>query len=392
MALDFQQVHEQVRRLGENAPRRARLLAEQRARACQLLDEQAAQADELRDKIQHAVRLDPTLRCASPLEETINGRFLLPPLPGTATLLAADGSQINPDRHAPVQYCLVNVGVIQMNYGASQPPRPTIHSQLFYDEQIHTETGLLSDALVALRRDLSERQALVERAAQATAPVITLTDGPIELWGAKDSQDAHEFRRSLEAYLSSLAQLQEMNAITAGYVDKPSADLVVRMLEVAQTPSPRLADIRKERPLRGVTDIDLYGDLLQPGERSAVFVLQSGSEKDYRGPLALRFFYLNVGRATAPWLARVEIPAWVAEDAQKLDALQAVLVDQCKTLGSRPYPYLLHRAHEVAVVSLEEKDQLTQMIILELRRRGVPVGEASHKQAAKDLGKRTRYP
>jgi hypothetical protein len=107
--------------------------------------------------------------------------------------------------------------------------------------------------------------------------------------------------------------------------------------------------------------------------------------------LALRFFYLNVGRTDAAWLARVEIPAWVAEDPQKLDSLHAVLVDQCKILGTRAYPYLLHRAHETAVVTLEEKDQLTQMIILELRRRGVWVGEASHKQAAKSLGKRTSY-
>jgi hypothetical protein len=59
-------------------------------------------------------------------------------------------------------------------------------------------------------------------------------------------------------------------------------------------------------------------------------------------------------------------------------------------MGSRPYPYLLHRAHETAVVTQEEKAQVTQMIALELRRRGVEVGEQSYKQSAKGLGKRTR--
>jgi hypothetical protein len=105
----------------------------------------------------------------------------------------------------------------------------------------------------------------------------------------------------------------------------------------------------------------------------------------------LHFFYLNVGRDEHPYLVRVEIPIWVARDRQMLDNLHAVLVQQCRILGSRPYPYLLHRAHEAAVVTLEEKDQVTQMIALELRRRGVEVGEISHKQSAKIAGGKTRY-
>jgi hypothetical protein len=60
-------------------------------------------------------------------------------------------------------------------------------------------------------------------------------------------------------------------------------------------------------------------------------------------------------------------------------------------MGSRPYPYLLHRAHETAVVTLDDREQVTQMIALELRRRHVEVGEVSQKQGSKDLGGRTRY-
>jgi hypothetical protein len=107
--------------------------------------------------------------------------------------------------------------------------------------------------------------------------------------------------------------------------------------------------------------------------------------------LALHFFYVNVGRAGHSSLARVEIPTWVARDAQKLNLLHAVLVDQCRMMGERPYPYLLHRAHEVATVSFQERDQVTQMIALELRRRGVEVGEQSAKQGNKELSGKTRY-
>jgi len=69
-----------------------------------------------------------------------------------------------------------------------------------------------------------------------------------------------------------------------------------------------------------------------------------------------------------------------------------VLVSQCGMIGAQRYPYLLHRAHETAVVSLEDKEQVTQMIINELRRCGLEVAGQSAKQYNKDVsGKRTRY-
>jgi len=81
----------------------------------------------------------------------------------------------------------------------------------------------------------------------------------------------------------------------------------------------------------------------------------------------------------------------VAHDRSMVDNLHATLVQQCQIMGKRPYPYLLHRAHEAAVVSMEEKEQVTQMIAHELRKRGVAIGEISHKQASKDLGGRRSF-
>jgi len=64
--------------------------------------------------------------------------------------------------------------------------------------------------------------------------------------------------------------------------------------------------------------------------------------------------------------------------------LHAVLVDQCQVMGNAPYPYILHRAHETALVSRDEKEQVEQMIQIELRNRGVTVGRKSPKQVHKD--------
>ena len=391
MSLDFLQVSQQVQQMGENAVQRQADQRTRRVEACELLEERSGEVESLRQKVQEVVRNhDQTLRCANPAQEALNAHYPLPTLPDRVTLIAADGSQIYADRHAEVDYCLVNTGAIWMRYGSADAPVTSIQSQLIYAEQLEG----MSDDRLSLQRDMAERVRLLELASQAEPPVITLTDGPLEIWTTtlEEGRVAGEFKKSLEIYLSVLRKLHELSATTAGYVDKPGADLVVRLLEVARAKEEDLREMRTYRPFRGVTDIELYKDILPPGERSAVFGIQSRSSKPYQGELGLHFFYLNVGRPGRPYLARVEIPAWVVEDGSMLDNLHAVLVSQCGMIGARRYPYLLHRAHETAVVSLEDKDQVTQMIVHELRKRGLEVAGESAKQYNKDVsGTRTRY-
>jgi hypothetical protein len=251
----------------------------------------------------------------------------------------------------------------------------------------------MSDGMVALRRDLAEREKLDALSKGIEGQVVTFTDGPIELWGAK-GDDAQSYADFVQKYLGVLSRLQSRGVTTAGYVDKPSADLVIRLLEIAIADNEQIRKMREFYPLRGVSDRWLYGErenpLLKPGHRSAVFGLQSGSDKKYSGVLSLHFFYLNVGTAGHPWPVRVEVPKWVVDDKEKLNLLHAVLVEQCRMMGSRPYPYLLHRAHETAVVKHEEKQQIEQLLTLELRKNNEDADDGSYKQSAKGLQGRTR--
>lgn len=394
MSLNYQQVREQIQQLGEKAPQRAEELATARQNARNQLAGSALSPEKLREKVEQIVRkYDPNLRCALPVPgidgqfAPLNACYPLPGLPERATILAADGSQIVPNRHEAIYFGLINVGAIQMQHGSPAAPESETVSSLFYDEDLYN----LTDAILALRRDLEERTMLAALAGSASPPVVTFTDGPMELWEARDRETGKEYRESLKAYTEVLLQLQAQQVVTAGYVDKPAANLVVRLLEVAMLPEEEYANIKTYTPLRGVLDSDLFLELLAPGERSCVFAIQSRSSHHYQELLALHFFYLNVGREGHPWLARVEIPAWVAENGEMLANLHATLVHQCYKMGNRPYPYILHRAHETAVVTLEEKQQVAQMIRLELQRRGVTSGEISHKQSAKELPGRTAY-
>jgi hypothetical protein len=395
MALDFQQVYDKIKQIGAGARERQESLDKQRSHASELLSFYTNRIDELQAKVERARQHDPNLRCALPLTGHLDASYPAPVSPSqatlthrVATLIAADGSQINPDRHAAVLYSLINVGAIVMELGSGKSPETFSFSDLKYGDELYTETGILNEDMIALGRDLAERKKLLDLAAECPAPVLALTDGPVELWGAKNgSEDA--YRASLEKHLSILSQLQSKDVTVAGYVDKPGADLVVRLLEIATLPDDQLKDVRQKHSLRGVTDRWLYG-FLPGGHRSAVFGLQSSSRAHYTGDLALHFFYLNVGDEKHPSLVRVELPKWVADDAEKLNLLHASLLEQCRIMGARPYPYILHRAHEMAVVTFDEKRQVEQMLQIELRRAGGEVEEESNKQSAKSLPGRKR--
>jgi hypothetical protein len=314
----------------------------------------------------------------------------VPALPPDLTILAADGSQINPDRHDAAEFSVINVGAICLQPG--KVPVEITHSQLFYGDSLLTSTGRpLTEEIVALRRDLNERSLLAEEAERAALPVVTLTDGPLELFRQQGNDP--DLEELFKDYIKVLKRLAAKKVVTAGYVDKPSANLVVRLLELADMPEEALTHLPRTGSLNRVTDYYLFQELLAPGERSAVFAIQSSSKKDFKDELELHFFYLNVGRVEHPWLVRVEIPHWVVDDCNLLFSLHATLVSQCRQMGSHAYPYVLHRAHEVALVTLEEKQQILDMIAAELYRQGVEVGEKSQKQAIKDLSAaRTRYP
>ncbi len=387
MPVDYQQIQEQVRDMGQKTPERLAMMDRKRNRGLETLREYAGKADVLRQRVELARSYNPALRCAVPASERLDGAFPAPELPGPATLLAADGSQKFPDPHGEVEYSLINVGAFQMRQ--SETPREFVRSRMLYHEELYTPNGLITDEAVALMRDLEERRLLADLAGQAATPVVTLTDGQLEFF--RQPQETPEFTRAFDAYLAVLDELCQMGVSTAGYVDRPRGDLVVRLLELALLPEKDLRQAGKERPLASVTDEMLFSELLKnPGERSAVFAIQSVSTHRFTGSLALHFFYLNVGRPDYPYLARVETPAWVIAQPALLDSLQAVLLSQCAIMGQRPFPYALHRAHEVAVVTFEDGVKITEMILAEMNRQGI-VLDKSHKQGAKDLQGRTRY-
>ena len=378
MPLDYQSVYAAVARW-EGRVKAFFEMQEKRAKdAWESLHAWSDRLEPLAERVEQATSALPYWRSAAPAGEPLT-LAADPPEDAEArvaqaVVFAADGSQIEPNPHASVYFALVNVGVVAMARGI--PPRTHVASVLWTPDELAAR-----NLQVSLQRDLRERAVLAEivealhtgeppqnwaqwenfaAGFPAEAPLLALTDGPLELWGAKD-EEGSDFRKALHAYLESLKTLEHRRAIAAGFVDKPHANLVIHLLGLAllkgePTKSDAQAISRGDFPLQGVTDSGLFGRLLKPGQRSAVFGLASQSRKDYTDDLALHFFYLNTSpNPDRPNIARVEIPAWVARDADALATLHAVLLWQSRRVPQIPYPYILHRAHEVAVVQREER-------------------------------------
>jgi len=385
MPINFLSLKNQITEMGSEARAREAGMQSALKELRTLLDVRATDLIALQKLVEEEAQKSKSLRCAIPVSEPLNAHIAcLLPAP-TCTILAADGSQINPDPHDTVFYGLVNIGVFRMQPGSGLTPQEITDSALIYGDRLYAGGSTLSEDLVALLRDVNERKVLARMAKSETAPVITLTDGPLELF--HEPRHDQQFREYFEQYLNALSDLALHNITTAGYVSRPRADLVVKLLSLAQKD---VAGHSESDGIIGLTDIALFNHLLAPGERSAIFRMQSRSSADYPDRKALHFFYLNAGIIEQPAFARVEIPLWVVEDANAVTLLHSVLVEQARCNPTAPYPYPLLRAHEIAVVKLPERQQVTTMIEAELLRRGFPPARKSQKQINKDYSGRKR--
>jgi hypothetical protein len=380
MPVNYQQIQAQIVDYAAKAQKWQQDLDSVRRQSLQLLQLSSESQDQLTDKILAAASSNPNLRCAMPGSEKLNAVFSLPLGYSPATMLAADGSQVIPSRHRQVEFGVINISTVSMRKGSGLAPKITVNSEMLDLDLIHSEAEAASEGFIALLRDVAERRVLAREAARETAPVITLTDGGLELF--REPKITESYTRKLQEYLQVLNELMTTGAITAAYVDKPGSGLVMKMLAIA-------AGSDNDR-FTGFPDRLLFSEiLLQPGDRSALFKIRSSSADQFTGELTLYFFYLNISKTGQPDIVRVEVPAWVAEDSAKMLLLHASLVEQAWLLAN-PYPYVLHRAHEEAVITFDDSSRLEEMIIAQLLKDGVKVGRRSNKQTQKDSGGRRR--
>jgi hypothetical protein len=396
LALQFEKLEPQVKQMGVSLAGRSTSIIEQVRLAKEWLMS-LHDLDAIWAQIMLARQNDAGFRGAGPLGEPINVAIPLPECPPKATLFAADGSQIYPDVHGPVPYWLTNIGVFIYHHGTDQLPDMVVEPLLFFDESdVRDPDGrLIANAAINARRSVYEMQMLAQvtvNNADMVGPLLALYDGP--LIGMPMGKEVANATMLTADYHEAIDFLADAGAILAGYVDRPSSRFVVYTIYLMTLAAEEITrGGLQEALLEGLTDADLYKALLGPGCRSALMVQQSPLNKEYKDygdHQEIVFFYLNTAAAhQEPYLARVEIPMWVARDKTLVNAVHALLYAQCQITDR--YPYVLTRADEIAVVQPAEKRSLDERIAIELlRNQRTP--ESSQKLSSKLLARHGRQP
>ena len=232
----------------------------------QLFESSSTQVDKLRSQVHQAAEQTRRLWCACPTDEALLTHRPCPVLPQTYTIMAADGSQIQPSRHKALPYCVVNVGVIIARMGSNQPPETHMHSRLVDYTDLFEDGTLVNEDMVSLWRDHAERMALLEHAADLHSPVIALTDGLLGLYmGSRTNQQRPPLATAIYAAYKALV---EQGVMCAGYIDKPGSDLLGRMFSLLALPENERASYdSKSRTYKGISDAALLKNVLtEPGD------------------------------------------------------------------------------------------------------------------------------
>lgn len=402
MALELNKLTGQVDALGRALAGRRDEIVTRATLARATLAAQPEVSAELKRKIDAARQIDEWRRGAIPLGQRLDERRRPPPGPAACILIAADGSQIYPDRHSFATYYLLNTGAIVLRAGTGQAPSVSSSPEIFFKEaDLYDDAGRVrTPEYVSAQRNRREIQTLAdlaeaERAAlggDLSVPIVCALDGPLLPWLRPDPERADTLNPEIEFFASQMARLRRAAAIPVGYVDRPDSAYVLRILELINLP---IEDITRETLRQGpfvqLTDRLLF-DGLAPGERTGLFEPNSDANDRYRARSAgdsvagdrIAFVYANLarpGRGNDSAIARLEVPGWIASDPAQLDIAQAALYANCEPTN---YPYVLARAHELAVVGQAEKNDLEQMLFQTLLRHGL-MPEVSFKAANKLL-------
>jgi hypothetical protein len=384
VTLELNQLTQTAEEMGQELAQREQSLGLQLTQARDWLVEFREPADEL-------VRAAPDINAAVPIGEPLDYQGELPDPLDQFTVIGADGTQIQPDRHGMLLYYLINIGSLVYRHGSGQTPEARSIPYLGYrEDDLYEGHMLVSGNLLDVRRDHAELKHLADLVEQEEQdPVLALVDGTLLLWVLDNLPPARR-QDKIADYLKELGRIRDAGAAVAAFTSRPRYADVVNLLYLASLGG----DVDKARsganPLGRLPDRALFAHL-GPGHRSAVFTSHRDISRLVYGEAGceIHLFYVNVAvEGERPVIGRVEMPAWVAQDPALLGLVHSGVVVQSRIAGG--FPYVLARADELAFISGPEREQLEEMVATALYSAGL-MPELSPKADYKGMTRQRRW-
>ncbi|MEH2375093.1 DNA double-strand break repair nuclease NurA [Nostoc sp.] len=320
-----------------------------------------------------------------PLETCID----IPVPPKIHTVIATDGSQIAPNHHE-IAYCyLLNIGRVVLHYGQNRHPLLDSLPEVFYrpeDLYISRQWGIKTEEWMSFRRTASETTVLAELAcaAKGETPALAMVDGSLIYWFLEQlPMDARD--RILPPILEAWQQMRDAQIPLMGYLSASRSIETMNFLRLLACPHPA-PDCKSHCPnqlekvpckiFEQLRDTSVWATRLKPGQRSALWRSNSPILELY-GDQTIYFCYVHVGTE----IARIEVPAWVAENPTMLDqALGLMLAQVQKGYG---YPVAIAEAHNQAVVKGGDRARFFALLEQQMIKAGLKNVGTSYKEARK---------
>jgi hypothetical protein len=346
MSLDLDRIASQVEQMTSHIDAGDAERQKHLAKAMSVLCDSSLNLDELKNKIAAG---KTSWMPAEPVENLSN-KYTPGQPPENFTVVATDGSQIDIDRHHSARYFLINIGSVYLEYGKVSDAILESMPQLYFDKKdmvmispdgSNREVAIEGN-LLGIKRDIEEFKQLAQMAAslKENIPALLLADGTLIRWTLM-SKEIPEFvvteflEKGFLKCLDDIKILSERNNIAlASYISFPRSSDVSGTIRIAICPTNRKLRQVPPRTCRwglpchvvdGVQDKDLFLELLEEGERSAVFISRSSIQERY-GLHRIYFYYVKI----ADEIARIEIPEWIARNDALLNLTHTLILDQCR--------------------------------------------------------------
>jgi hypothetical protein len=398
MSLDLSKVVSQVSGMIARLKAGSRERQERLQRAVDALHTQSGDIEHLRKKIAES----KTTWLVAGLVDGLDRRYKAQATPEEFTVVATDGSHIDVDRHRTTRCFLINIGSVVLNYGDSPSAALDSLPHLYAEDEelVIAPAGIkgreqpIEGTLLGIKRSVDECHRLAELASglPPNSSVLALLDGSLILWGL-EAYPEFVAEQLLDGgflvYLEEMRKLgKDRKLALASYISYPRSTDVVNVLRVSLCPHEILdtdrhcltCETRECDAVVGIRDRELFASLLEPGERSALFISQSSVVRKRYGRHQIHFFYVRVGDE----IARVEVPQWVATDETLLSLAHTLVLDQCRR--GQEYPVALSEAHEKAVITGADRENFWQLVDTYLVEERLPT-----LGSAKSQSKRTRW-
>lgn len=392
--LDLAKLAQQIPEMGQHLNKEA-IASHQRLEKAQLLLTQSQERLERLKRLQEDWSDRFIFAAAIPVEDLDTAIKIEPP-PQSHTVFATDGSQISPSHHE-IAYCyLINVGRIMLHYGQSLHPLLDTLPEVFYrpeDLYISKQWGIRTEEWMGYRRGVSEVESLADMACRwvlppgshADTPNLALMDGSLIYWFLEGlPSEARE--KILSPILQAWEKMQQTQIPYVGYLSAPRSVEAVNFLRLQACPynfpncvvecgqQENKTPCQVADPLRDAT---LWGMLLQPGQRGALWKSSSHILNLYPDSQKVYFCYVNVGTE----IARVEFPAWVVENKELFNQSLSIILGQVnKGYG---YPVALSEAHNQAVIKGGDRRRFFAFLEQEMIKAGLKNVAISYKETRK---------